>query len=183
MSLNPGNMIVLLRAIIGSLSFLRSTGLPTTGDLSKWEDVGKPTLIADLLKQRRDSDASGAAPVESVVLPGATIDGDTLQVQLSEKGVHQRSDISQTLSELTEDDTRCVGKDRAGGTFPIGGRFGRFVHPQPRMLGCGVWRPTIENYATLPEPTCRYSVLNVSCFIDRYQKLAKNFARNPTFRD
>lgn len=61
-------------------SFLRSTGLPTIGDLSKWENVGKSTLIAELLKQRRDSDAAGGAPVESVVLPGATIDGDTLQV-------------------------------------------------------------------------------------------------------
>lgn len=57
-----------------------SVGLPTIGDLTRWENVGKPTVVADLLKQRRDSDAAGGTQVESVVLPGATIDGDVLQV-------------------------------------------------------------------------------------------------------
>lgn len=57
-----------------------SAGLPTIGDLTKWENVGKPTVVADLLKQRRDSDAGGGGQVESVVLPGATVDGDVLQV-------------------------------------------------------------------------------------------------------
>lgn len=57
-----------------------SAGLPTIGDLTRWENVGKPTMVADLLKQRRDSDAAGGTQMESVVLPGATIDGDVLQV-------------------------------------------------------------------------------------------------------
>lgn len=57
-----------------------SAGLPTIGDLTTWENVGKPTVVADLLKQRRDSDAAGGGGVESVVLPGAAVDGDVLQV-------------------------------------------------------------------------------------------------------
>lgn len=55
-------------------------GLPTIGDLSKWERVGKPAVVAELLKQRRDADATGGAKVESVVLPGVAVDGDVLQV-------------------------------------------------------------------------------------------------------
>lgn len=56
------------------------TGFPTVGDLTKWEGLGKPRIIAELLKQRRDSDAAGGAQVESVVLPGIVMEGDVLQV-------------------------------------------------------------------------------------------------------
>lgn len=56
------------------------TGFPTVGDLTKWEGLGKPRIIAELLKQRRDSDAAGGAQVESVVLPGIIMEGDVLQV-------------------------------------------------------------------------------------------------------
>lgn len=55
-------------------------GLPTIGDLSRWDSVGKPQLIADLLKQRRDSDAAGTSAAESVVLPGVSLEGNVLQV-------------------------------------------------------------------------------------------------------
>lgn len=54
--------------------------MPTIGDMTKWESLGKPRLVAELLKQRRDADAAGGAPVESVVLPGVSIDGDVLKV-------------------------------------------------------------------------------------------------------
>lgn len=69
---STGSVLLVVRRI--------SAGLPTIGDLTKWENVGKPTVVADLLKQRRDSDAGGGGQVESVVLPGATVDGDVLQV-------------------------------------------------------------------------------------------------------
>lgn len=59
---------------------MRTSGLPTIGDLSKWENVGKPKQIAELLKQRRDSDAKGSTAVQSVVLPGVSLDGDVLEV-------------------------------------------------------------------------------------------------------
>ena len=59
---------------------LTLTGFPTVGDLTKWEGLGKPRIIAELLKQRRDSDAAGGAQVESVVLPGIVMEGDVLQV-------------------------------------------------------------------------------------------------------
>lgn len=59
---------------------MTSTDLPTIGPITTWEGVGKPRLIAELLKQRRDSDAAGGAQMESVVLPGASVDGDVLQV-------------------------------------------------------------------------------------------------------
>eukprot|EP00903_Cladosiphon_okamuranus_P019246 g17697.t1 len=66
--------------VVTASDLLMDAGLPTIGDLTKWENVGKPTVVADLLKQRRDSDAAGALHVESVVLPGATVEGDVLQV-------------------------------------------------------------------------------------------------------
>lgn len=61
-------------------------GMPTIGGLSKWEELGKPRLVAELLKQRRDADAAGGAQVESVVLPGIKVEGDVLQVRVAWRG-------------------------------------------------------------------------------------------------
>lgn len=51
--------------------------------MTKWESLGKPRLVAELLKQRRDADAAGGSPVESVVLPGVSIDDNVLKVSKS----------------------------------------------------------------------------------------------------
>ena len=73
-------MYVLSNELAEVVARLDATGLPTIGDLTKWESLGKPRLVAELLKQRRDADATGGATVESVVLPGVKVDGDVLQV-------------------------------------------------------------------------------------------------------
>lgn len=81
---------------------LSPAGLPTIGDLTNWENVGKPTVVADLLKQRRDSDAAGGLQVESVVLPGATVDGDVLQVTSRLETIATASNIRTTQVDRTQ---------------------------------------------------------------------------------
>ncbi|CAN0160305.1 unnamed protein product [Ectocarpus sp. 4 AP-2014] len=94
---------VLSVQVVKAFDLLTDAGLPTVGDLTKWENVGKPAAIADLLKQRRDSDAAGGTPVESVVLPGVTLDGDVLQFMLKSPIKVMRADLlekEQGVSEL-----------------------------------------------------------------------------------
>eukprot|EP00904_Undaria_pinnatifida_P000278 jgi/Undpi1/10250/HiC_scaffold_28.g12703.m1 len=82
---------------------LNDAGFPTVGDLTKWEGLGKPRIIAELLKQRRDSDAAGGAQVESVVLPGIVMEGDVLQFTLKSPIKVMRTDLlekEQGVSEL-----------------------------------------------------------------------------------
>lgn len=84
---------VLSVQMVTAFDLLTDAGLPTIGDLTKWENVGTPTLVAELLKQRRDSDAAGGGQVESVVLPGATLDGDVLQFTLKSPIKVMRTDL------------------------------------------------------------------------------------------
>eukprot|EP00752_Nemacystus_decipiens_P004405 g4024.t1 len=89
--------------VVTTFDLLTDAGLPTIGDLTKWESVGTPTVIADLLKQRRDSDAAGGGQMESVVLPGEVVDGDVLQFTLKSPIKVMRSDLlekEQGVSEL-----------------------------------------------------------------------------------
>ncbi|CAM9462493.1 unnamed protein product [Scytosiphon promiscuus] len=112
---------VLSVQVVKAFDLLTDAGLPTIGDLSKWEDLGKPAAVADLLKQRRDSDAAGGAQVESVVLPGASVDGDVLQFMLKSPIKVMRADLlekEQGVSELYRN-TYVKAIMRGDGTFLV----------------------------------------------------------------
>ncbi|CAM9478248.1 unnamed protein product [Ascophyllum nodosum] len=107
--------------VLTAYDLLRDAGLLTIGDLTKWESLGRPRLVAELLKQRRDADATGGATVESVVLPGVKVDGDVLQFTLKSPIKVMRVDLlekGQGVSELYRN-TLAKAVMRGDGSFLI----------------------------------------------------------------
>lgn len=106
-------------------------GLPTIGDLSKWEKLGKPSFIAELLKQRRDSDAAGGTQVESVVLPGTKVDGDVLQVGHCYGRQNDKITYTHDLCRVKHERT-----SQKPFHVEVGLRCVYFVHPEPTSVPC-----------------------------------------------